>query len=407
MRQMVADAVMVMGFVFAAHAQVPADDERTLRAIADRVVGAASFQFQDRSGGRRYSTPGEAPPGSVVRLASPVNDWRYWNGVLNLAMMRVGEQLCEPRYGRFPERNVAFAFDHYRFFEARHVQESKWEYPFGQLFLMEELDDCGAMGAATIEVFRRDPQKRYREYLERAGNHVRTIQGRLPDGTLARSFPRRWTVWADDLYMGVEFLARMGELTADPGYFDDAAAQVLRYHRYLFDANVGLMHHCWYSDSARPGVAFWGRANGWALLAQVDLLDRLPSGHPMRDSLISLFRRHISGIMRYQGDRGLWRQILDRDDSYPETSCSAMFTFAIARGVNKGYLTRQYAENARRGWRGVKSKVRVDGQIEGICTGTGVGEDLGYYYRRPTPLDDPHGTGVVLLAGVEVMKIED
>ncbi len=83
-----------------------------------------------------------------------------------------------------------------------------------------------------------------------------------------------------------------------------------------------------------------------------------------------------------------------------------MFTFAIARGVNRGYLARQYAENARRGWQGVRSKVRVDGQIEGICTGTGVGDELAHYYRRPTPLNDPHGIGAVLLAGAEIMMIE-
>jgi rhamnogalacturonyl hydrolase YesR len=165
------------------------------------------------------------------------------------------------------------------------------------------------------------------------------------------------------------------------------------------------MYHCWYSDVQRPGVAFWGRANGWALLAQVDLLDRLPENHFLRDTLLSLLRRHIRGIVRCQVGQGLWHQLLDREDSYLETSCSAMFTYAMARAVNRGYIESRYAENARRGWEGVQSKVRPDGQIEGICAGTGVGDDFAHYYKRPTPLNDPHGIGAVLLAGAEVLLL--
>jgi rhamnogalacturonyl hydrolase YesR len=163
------------------------------------------------------------------------------------------------------------------------------------------------------------------------------------------------------------------------------------------------MYHNWYSDTGRPGVAFWGRANGWAVVAQVDLLDHLPPSHPLRDTLLSLFRRQVEGLARRQGKDGLWHQLLDREDSYPETSASAMFTCAIARGVNRGYLDRSWARVARDGWRGVATKIRQDGMIEGICTGTSVSDDIQDYYHRPTPLNDVHGLGTVLLAGSEIL----
>jgi rhamnogalacturonyl hydrolase YesR len=334
-----------------------------------------------------------------------VNDWRYWNGVLNIAMARVGELLGESTYTTFASRNVAFAFDHAGYFQQKHRKENKWEYPFGQLLMMEELDDCGAMGASTVEIYRGDRQERYREYIDRAAAHIETRQGRLDDGTLVCSFPRRWTLWADDLYMSVVFLSRMGELTREGKYFDDAARQVVNFHRHLFDEEKGLMAHCWYSDTRRPGIAFWGRANGWALLAQADLLDRLPQDHSARDTLLALFRKHVDGVLRYQSGQGLWHQLIDREDSYLETSSSAMFTYALARGVNGGYLENRYAANAQLGWRGVRSKIRCDGEIEGVCAGTGVGEDLAHYYNRPTPLSDPHGLGAVLLAGSEVRGV--
>jgi unsaturated rhamnogalacturonyl hydrolase len=317
-----------------------------LRLVADRVLHDASFQFEDARDGRRYFYPERAPLGAELRVASPSNDWRYWNGVLNIAMARVGEELAESTYAAFPARNVAFAFDHATYFQQKHTGENKWDYPFGQHFTMEELDDCGAMGASTIEVYRIDRQQRYREYIDRAAAHIETKQTRLDDGTLVRSFPRRWTLWADDLYMGIVFLSRMGELTGEVKYFDDAAQQVVSFHRYLYDGEKGLMAHCWYSDTRRRGVAYWGRANGWALLAQVDLLDHLPQNHPARDTLLGLFRKHVDGLRRYQSDQGLWHQLLDREDSYLETSCSAMFTYVLARGVKRSYLTPEYARTA-------------------------------------------------------------
>ncbi len=382
----------------------PRTTEALVRAVADGVLRDATFRFVDSAGGT-YARPEEAPAGAKLRLESGYNDWRYWNGVLNLGMLRLAAATGDTSYAGFARRNVAFAFDHYGRFEPGY-DGRKWEYPFAQRFTMEELDDYGAMGASVVEVYGLDAQPRYREYVERAGAYALTRQGRLPDRTLVRTFPRRWTLWADDLYMSVSLLARLGALTGEPRWLDDAALQVVRFHQHLFEDSVGLMHHDWYSDTGRPGVAFWGRANGWALVAQVDLLERLPAGHPARDTLLALLRRHIDGVARYQAPSGLWHQLLDRDDSYLETSASAMFTYAIARSVERGWLPRRYLAIARRGWAGVESRVRADGRIEGVCAGTGVSGDIRDYYARPTPPNDPHGVGAVLLAGAEMLALE-
>jgi rhamnogalacturonyl hydrolase YesR len=82
-----------------------------------------------------------------------------------------------------------------------------------------------------------------------------------------------------------------------------------------------------------------------------------------------------------------------------------MFTYAIARAVIKGYIPTRFASAALRGWDGVRSRIRSDGKIEGVCTGTVVSDDIAYYYSRPTPLNDVHGTGAVLLAGAEILAL--
>ncbi len=388
-------------------AQGLSDSEKKLRAVADAVLKDATFRFVDQKSGKRFASPEQAPADAQLRPENAYNDWRYWNGVLNIAMIKLGERLDEPAYIEFARKNIAFGFDHYRYFENKYKDEGKWNYPFGQFFIMNELDDCGAMGASVIEVHRRDQQERYLAYINQAAEHILTRQSRIEDGTLVRSFPHKWTLWADDLYMGLSFLARMGEWSGNKRYFNDAALQVVNFYKYLFDEQIGLMHHCWYSEVNRRGVAFWGRANGWAMLAQIDLLERLPQDHPQRETLLALLQRHILGIARYQSGEGLWHQLLDKVDSYLETSCSAMFTYTIARAVNKGYIEPRYASIAQRGWEGVMSKIRPDGQVESVCTGTVVSDDLVHYYRRPAPLNDIHGIGTVLLAGVEVLSLNE
>ena len=390
----------------ASQAQTRGEVEAVARLVADGVLSDATFAFIDLDTGRRYATVEGAPAGARLRPESGYQDWRYWNGVLDLALLRLAEVLGEPRYEEFVRRNVGFAFDIFPYFERRYQGEDKWEYPFGQRIVMEELDDYGAMGASVLEVYALAPDPRYRRYVEAAAEYASTRQNRLDDGTFVRGFPRRWTLWADDLFMCVPFLVRMADLTGDPRYLDDAVRQVINFHLHLFDEAAGLMYHDWYSDTRRPGVAFWGRANGWAVVAQADLLDRLPEAHPQRDTLRALFRRHVDGLARRQGPDGLWHQLLDREDSYLETSASAMFTYAIARGVNRGDLDPRYARVARDGWRGVASRIRADGMIEGICTGTSVSDDIADYYGRPTPLNDVHGVGTVLLAASEILRLE-
>jgi unsaturated rhamnogalacturonyl hydrolase len=394
-------------FICSTHtlAQDIARTEKVLRSIADEVIHNTKFEFIDEKTNDRLNNIKEVPSDAKLKLQSSYTDWRYWNGVLNIAMLKLGDLLKEPAYTEFPLKNMAFSFDNYKYFEKHYNGVGKWNYPFGQRFIIEELDDCGAMGASVIEIFKSDQQQRYWDYVNEAANHMLNKQARLDDRTLVRSFPHKWTLWADDLYMSISFLSRMGELSNDTKYFDDAVRQVINFHKYLFEQEKGLMYHCWYSDVRQNGVAFWGRANGWALLAQADLLDRLPQDHKDRNELIMLFRKHILGISRYQSKEGLWHQLLDKTDSYLETSCSAMFTYAISRGVSKGYLDKRFISIAEKGWDGILTKINTDGQIEGVCAGTSVNDNLVFYYDRPTPLHDVHGIGAVLLAGTEILKI--
>ncbi len=377
-----------------------------LHTIADAILKNTTFYFVDVKNGLKYDSAEIAPADARLKIESPYNDWHYWNGLLNIAMIKLGRELNDSSYIKFAVKNIAFNFNNYKYFQNKYKGEDKWGYPFAQRFIMEDLDDYGAMGASLIEVYRLDKKANYKKYIDKAANFIETKQYRYNDGSFIRSSPHKWTLWADDLYMSISFLSRMGKLSGNSKYFNDAAKQVINYNKHLFNAEKGLMYHNWYSDTGKNGAAFWGRANGWALLAQMDLLDRLPPNNPYRDTLISLLKRQINGIKKYQSSNGLWHQLLDKDDSYLETSCSAMFTYVIARAINQGILSRIYSPIAKLGWQGLETKILPNGEIEGVCTGTVVSDNLAYYYNRPAPLNDLHGLGTVLLAGAEVLRLD-
>jgi len=278
--------------------------------------------------------------------------------------------------------------------------------PFRQLLAPAALDDCGAIGSAIIKARRAKVGPDMIDTINRFADYISTKQFRLDDGTLARQRPFAKSIWGDDMYMSVPFLAQMGALTGDHKYFDDAAKQVLQIGHYLWVPQNEMFTHAWnaYSGDLHPKY-YWGRANGWCMMAMAELLTVLPEDHPDRAKILDLYRHMAQGIAGLQSGTGLWHQMLDRPDSYLETSCSAMFSFAIARGITKGWLDAQtYGPVALAGWNGVTTQITTDGKVNGVCPGTSYADDFIYYYHRPAA-DDVHGYGPVLLAGSEIIRL--
>jgi rhamnogalacturonyl hydrolase YesR len=256
-----------------------------------------------------------------------------------------------------------------------------------------------------VKAYAKKPDPRYRQAIDTVSAHIGHKQMRMPDGTLARPRPQPVSLWIDDLYMSVPFLAQMGHLTGDRQYFDDAARQILQMSDRLLDRSTGLYDHAWFANTDPDPRFFWGRGDGWALMATAELLSLLPEDHKDRAAVLETFRRGVQGIVEVQGRDGMWHQLLNRVDSYPESSATAMFTFAIARGVNRGWLAPTYAPAAQAGWRALEQRVRPDGRIDGICVGTTAAYDAVYYYNRPTDLGAMQGYGPALMAGAEMLGL--
>lgn len=401
-------AIALLFFSLKLAAQSADGIRQEVNRAADLVIQNTSYQFINRNTGETYKTTRGVPDTASLKSESPYTTWYYPYGVLAIGMVHAGEIFHEQKLIDYASRNYAFIFKNLAFFKNQYTKGShKVEYQ--ALFRMKYLDDCGAMGSGLVDVYQLDSTSaeapKFRDYINRAGLHIlHGGEGVLSDGTFCRPRPRKMVIWGDDLYMGVSLLARMGRLTGNRQYFDEALLQVKNFNKYLYDNRTGLYFHCWYSDIGMNGVAHWGRANGWIMMAQVALLNNLPENYPGREALVKSLQRQIVGVSRYQDSSGLWHQLLDRSDSFLESSASAMFVYSIARAVNEGWIPKTYLIVAEKGWSGLETKIDENGQVENVCVGTNVHDDINYYYTRPVKTEDPHALGPVLLAGSELYR---
>lgn len=271
------------------------------------------------------------------------------------------------------------------------------------------LDDSGAICCSMIKSVLKGYSplnSNLSPLIQNYADYIINKEFRLADGTFARIRPQNNTVWLDDMFMGIPTVAYMGLMTGEGKYYDEAAKQVLQFASRMWVPEKGLFRHGWV-ESMDPHPAFhWGRANGWAILTMCEVLDVLPPSHPKYDEIMSLLKAHAAGLARLQHHDGFWHQLLDRNDTYLETSATAIYTYCLAHAVNQGWLdAKVYGPVVQLGWHAIASKVNTKGQVEGVCVGTGMGFDPAFYAYRPTHVMAAHGYGPVLWAGAEMLNL--
>ncbi len=236
-------------------------------------------------------------------------------------------------------------------------------------------------------------------------------------------------MWLDGVYMSAPFLAQYSQMFNRPSGFDEIANQIIWIENHTRDARTGLLYHGWdesrTQEWADPSSGcsrnFWGRAMGWYAMALVDSLDYIPKKHRERRHIIEIFQRMSEALVRYQDGRtGLWYQVLDQGEkkgNYLEASASSMFVYAFAKGVRKGYLSREFAAAAQKGYEGLLHNLIVnepDGKISltQICSVGGLGGpqkrngSFEYYIGEPVVKNDLKGVGAFILACVEIERLQ-
>jgi unsaturated rhamnogalacturonyl hydrolase len=233
-------------------------------------------------------------------------------------------------------------------------------------------------------------------------------------------------MWLDGLYMGEPFYAQYTSKFEKGAQLNDIAKQFELIQLHATDAKTGLLYHGWDESKQMPWADkvtgcspnFWSRSIGWYAMALVDVLDYFPKNHPKRKQLIGYLNAIATSLVPFQDASGLWYQVTDKGGSegnYLESSGSAMFAYAMAKGANRGYLPKQFKAIANKAFDGLTTqliKTDPDGQIHitQACAVAGLGGNpyrdgsYLYYVNERKKDNDPKATGSFILAALELNR---
>jgi unsaturated rhamnogalacturonyl hydrolase len=251
--------------------------------------------------------------------------------------------------------------------------------------------DYRVFGMLPLEIYRINKDKRCLELgLKLADAQWATT---TPDGITTEA-----RYWIDDMYMIPAVQVQAYRATKDRKYLDRAALAMSSYLDRLQKEN-GLFFH------GENSHFYWGRGNGWMAAGAAELLLDLPADHPQRTRILEGYRKMMKGLLEYQSEGGLWRQLIDKPASWPETSGSAMFAFGMITGVKNGWLdAATYGPAARKAWLALVDQLDENANLKEVCVGTNKGFDEPYYDARPRTAGDLHGQAPMLWSAMALMR---
>jgi rhamnogalacturonyl hydrolase YesR len=251
--------------------------------------------------------------------------------------------------------------------------------------------DYELFGAVPLEIFQINHERKYLEagiaYADRQWSQT------TPDGITDEA-----RYWIDDMYMITALEVQAWRASGDAKYIDRAAQTMVAYLDRLQQPN-GLFHH------GVDSPFFWGRGNGWVAAGMTLLLESMPEKHPERPRILAGYRKMMTALLAHQGKDGLWRQLVDEDTAWPETSGSSMFAFAMVQGVKSGWLEpATYGPAARKAWIGLVDELDPDGNLREVCIGTDKGKTREYYLNRPRETGNLHGQAPMMWTAAALLK---
>ncbi len=243
--------------------------------------------------------------------------------------------------------------------------------------------DANVYGILPLELYKQTGNERFfRQGIDLADGQW---MNPLPDGLTSQT-----RYWIDDIWMIAALQVEAYRVTGKRIYLERAALEVDTYIQKLQQPN-GLFYH---GLNAR---FFWGRGNGWVAAGLAELLSELPADDAHYGRILTGYRQMMKTLVKYQAKDGMWRQLIDREESFKETSSTAMFGYAMTVGVKKGLLPgKVYKKSGIKAWNALMGYIGEDGRISDVCVGTGQSTDMSYYLNRPRTTGDLHGQAPLL-----------
>jgi len=343
--------------------------------------------------------------------------WNYPLGVTLYGLLQAGKLLGRKDIVEYALQHITQCTRMYKY-ALWDAQQYGFPAINNQLTSLEMLDDCGSFASAMLSAYEEiedeDVKNEILEIADHIADYMLNKQERQSDGAFYRNRPGTLsenTMWADDLYMSTPFLIKYYRLTGNEACLEEVVRQFKLFWKYLYIPGPNVLSHVYDFKCNTATLIPWGRGNGWVLFSLSEILSILPQSHKYHSELLQFFRILSSSYLKLQSGDGMWHQLLTHPDSYEETSCTAMFVCAFARGIRFNWYSddvEAYLVSARKGWEGLcRNSIRYQGDIYGVCQGSGYSFLPEYYKNDLLPiLNDTHGIGIVLLAGTEIEQLK-
>jgi len=258
------------------------------------------------------------------------------------------------------------------------------------------LDDIGTIGMNVWEYVQLAGEGSDQGLLELLEKSLENVH-RTEDGV----FYRVKTFWADDFFMSIPFMVRLGGK-----YWAEAAHHIRGLYKKLYMPERKIFSHIYFVEEQKANRIPWGRGNGWGIWALSEYLLHTPVDHPDYADILARFKELAEGILSFQGETGMWHQVIDDHETYEECSCTCMYIISMARGVKNGWLDKEIVPRLIKAWeRMTQVCVDKDGNVQGICVGSGCHMEREYYKKLGACTNDDHGVGIVLLASTEILDL--
>ena len=264
--------------------------------------------------------------------------------------------------------------------------------------------DYNVMGSVPLEIYMQRGGDRYRDLgLRYADSQWETPADAKPEQKAFADKGHSWQtrIWIDDMFMITTIQSQAYRTTGDRKYIDRAADEMVMYLNEIQRPN-GLFFH------SPEAPFFWARGNGWMAAGMAELLSILPQDNPNRPKIMAAYKKMMKTLKKCQGEDGLWRQLIDDEDAWNETSGTAMFTYAMIKGVKNGWLDeKEYGPVARKGWLGLVTYINSDDEITEVCEGTNIKNDRNHYMNRKRIVGDLHGHAPILWCATELVELNN
>ncbi|HEY5297617.1 MAG TPA: glycoside hydrolase family 88 protein [Verrucomicrobiae bacterium] len=382
-------------------------------AAPQKFSGATPLEWSQRLANSEISRLDD----SLVWKPGGKTKWDYTVGLFTLSLLKLSEQTHDACCENFSEKVIGSFIS----------PDGKIQTYKPQEFQLDALNS----GKTILALWQITHDEKYKNAATILRAQLNS-QPRTFDGGFWHK--QRYTnqMWLDGIYMGDIFYAEYAKNFGETNDFDDVAKQFHLIDEHCYDTKTGLYFHAWDAAKIQPWANpltgcssnFWGRADGWYAMALVDALDFFPTNHPARAEILSRFQKLCASAIKFQDAKtGLWWQVMDagsRKGNYLEATASAMFVYALAKGVNKNYLPENYSAFAEKGFAGIiKNLIVADSgnnwSLTNCCSVAGLGftnskgrsrdGSFDYYVSEPIVKNDLKGIGPFILAGIEMQHL--